>query len=170
MTVFSKIRGPLSGYHGPMKLRFALAVLIAAYTLHASDPLAPLSFMSGCWEMRQGPMTVEEQWNKPSGETMLGLSRTLKQGKTVFSEFMRIERRGTEFYYIPRIGTKAEPVAFKMTKISAAEVIFENPAHDFPQRILYRATPEGGLYARIEGADKGKPRHEDFPMKRTDCR
>ena len=45
---------------------------------------------------------------------------------------------------------------------------FENAAHDFPQRIIYRKTA-GGLHARIEGLDKGKPRSEDFPYKRVSC-
>ena len=146
-----------------------LLFLMAATSLPAADTLAPLAFMSGCWEMKQGPMIIEEQWSKPAGETMLGLSRTMKQGKTVFSEFMRIEKQGADFQYVPRIGTKQGPVAFKMTKISADEVIFENAAHDFPQRILYRSTPDG-LFARIDGVEKGKARGEDFPMKRVDCR
>ena len=41
--------------------------------------------------------------------------------------------------------------------------------HDFPQRILYRKV-EGGLFARIEGVDKGKPRSVDFPMTAASCR
>ena len=151
-----------------MYMRFLL-LFVAAASLPAADPLAPLAFMSGCWEMKQGPMTIEEQWSKPAAETMMGLSRTMKAGRTVFSEFMRIEKQGADFYYTPRIGTKQAPVPFKMTKATADEAVFENPAHDFPQRILYRKTADG-LFARIDGVDKGKPRGEDFPMKRVDCR
>ena len=92
----------------------------------------------------------------------------MKQGRTVFHEFMRIEQQGAEITYTPRIGTSAKPVSFRLIKQTADEVVFENAAHDFPQRIIYRKTA-GGLHARIEGVDKGKPRSEDFPYKRVSC-
>jgi hypothetical protein len=48
------------------------------------------------------------------------------------------------------------------------EVVFENPAHDFPQRIRYRASG-AALQARIEGTMNGKTRGIDFPYTRTNC-
>jgi hypothetical protein len=50
-------------------------------------------------------------------------------------------------------------------KFSATELVFENPSHDFPQRVIYRKVPDG-LLARIEGVINGKPRGEDYPFKR----
>jgi hypothetical protein len=70
--------------------------------------------------------------------------------------------------YTPRIGTTQTPVSFKVIRQTGDEVVFENLAHDFPQRILYRPLP-GGLFARIEGSKSGGDRHEDFPMKRVSC-
>lgn len=99
----------------------------------------------------------------------MGMSRNLKQGRAVFSEFMRIETRGEDVYYIARIGdSKQTPTPFKLIRLEGQEAVFENPEHDFPQRIIYRAT-EGGLFARIEGKDKGKDRSEDYPMKSVSC-
>jgi hypothetical protein len=144
-----------------------LALLLFSVTAQAGD-LPALTWMSGCWSMAAGPMTIDEQWSKPAAETLLGASRTMKQGRTVFHEFMRIEQQGTEVTYTPRIGTSAKPVTFRLIKQTADEVVFENAAHDFPQRIIYRKTA-GGLHARIEGVDKGKPRSEDFPYKRVSC-
>src|SRR5258706_4807753 len=113
-------------------------------------------------------MITEEQWSKPAGDTMLGLSRTLKAGKTVFSEFMRIEKTPDGFVYRARILPGQPGTLFKMIRSTDTEVVFENPAHDFPQRILYRKV-DGGLFARIEGVDKGKPRGVDFPMSSVSC-
>jgi len=149
-------------------MKNALLLTLFAFSLHAAD-VAGLSFMSGCWVTEQGPVTIEEQWNKPAGGQMMGLSRTIKAGKVVFSEFMRIDMDKGEIYYLPRIGTNAAPVRFKLTTQSNTEVIFENPTHDFPQRILYRKT-DSGLFARIEGTQNGKSRGEDFPMKSVACR
>ncbi|MFN7926200.1 MAG: DUF6265 family protein [Bryobacteraceae bacterium] len=147
-------------------MKLAMIFLLAAAAF--AQDVAALSFLTGCWSMSQGPMVIEEEWSRPAADGMLGFSRTLKGGKTVFSEFMRVEKKGATLVYLPRIGTKEAAVAFTMTKMSAEEVIFENPRNDFPQRILYRKV-EGGLHARIDGKQKGKERAEDFPYKRVAC-
>lgn len=149
------------------KMIGALCGLMIAGTLQGGD-VGQLSWMSGCWAMSAGPMVIEEQWAKPLGGMMMGLARTSKQGRVVFHEFMRITTSGADVVYTPRIGSPEKPVPFKLIKQSADEVVFENPTHDFPQRILYRKKAEG-LFARIEGVDKGKERGEDFPMKRVPC-
>ncbi len=41
-------------------------------------------------------------------------------------------------------------------------MVFENPQHDFPQRILYRKNPDGTLHARAEGERNGKLSGQDF--------
>lgn len=149
-------------------LRISLSVLMASVTLMADGDIAALSWMAGCWEGKAGSLTVEEQWTKPTADLSLGISRNRKQSKTVFHEFMRIDRQGADVFYTPRIGSSEKPVSFKLIRQSDGEVVFENAAHDFPQRILYRKV-EGGLHARIEGMDKGKARAEDFPMRRVSC-
>ena len=58
---------------------------------------------------------------------------------------------------------------FKLIKGSAREVIFENPQHDFPQRVIYRLQSDGSLVGRIEGVSKGKEKAVDFPMSRERC-
>jgi len=46
---------------------------------------------------------------------------------------------------------------------------FENPQHDFPQRIIYRRGTEGWLYATIEGKLQGQDRQVTYPYRRIDC-
>ncbi len=67
----------------------------------------------------------------------------------------------------PRIGNR-EPVPFKLLRISETEVVFENPTHDFPQRIIYRKR-DPGLWARIEAGEPGKVRGNNIPMKKASC-
>lgn len=147
-------------------MKLMVLLLAAAMPHFAQGPAFGL--MSGCWAMRTGPVVIQEQWNAPAGGQMMGISRTIRDGKVVFNEFMRIETRADGVYYTPRIGTNAAPVDFKLAKQSPTEVVFENPAHDFPQRILYRKSAEG-LFARIEGTKDGKSRSEDFPMQPAPC-
>ena len=58
---------------------------------------------------------------------------------------------------------------FTMTIVTNREVIFENPDHDFPQRIIYRLVSDEELLGRIEGTIDGVERAADFPMKKVDC-
>jgi len=44
--------------------------------------------------------------------------------------------------------------------------VFENPQHDFPQRISYKLNPDGTLLAAIDGTKAGKIRRVEFPYKR----
>ena len=45
------------------------------------------------------------------------------------------------------------PTTFRLTASGADWARFENPAHDFPQRIEYHRTPDG-LHAETAGPDK----------------
>jgi hypothetical protein len=146
-----------------------LLSLLAAFSLYAqSTDVSALGWMRGCWEMRTpNGMTVEEQWTKPAGGTMLGMGRTMRNGKTVFTEFMRISEENGRLTYTARIGTKGV-TPFPLLKMSEGEVVFENPQHDFPQRVIYRKQGSG-LFARVEGMNKGKEQHEDFVYQRVSC-
>jgi len=142
---------------------------IGLMAAESKPDIARLAWLAGCWEGQTGPVRIEEHWSKPAGGAMLGLSRNMKGDKVIFSEFMRISQDEGKIVYTPRIGTKAAPVPFGLIRMSADEAVFENLAHRFPQRILYRREPNGSLFARIEGMDNGKARGEDFPMQRTRC-
>ena len=101
---------------------------------------------------------------------MIGMGRTIKGGKAVDWEFMRIEQRGKDLYYLAKPKENAAETPFKLIRSSASEAVFENPEHDFPQRVIYRLAKSGNLEARIEGtASDGKVKGIDFPMDRKKC-
>jgi Domain of unknown function (DUF6265) len=136
------------------------------------DPFAPIAWLAGCWAP-QGQATVSagsaEQWMAPAGGLMLGMARTLKNGRVVEFEFMQI-RAGAD----GRLSFIAQPqgrppTEFGLLRQGEAEAVFENPAHDFPQRVIYRLAAPDRLVARIEGVAHGKARGIDFPMQRSAC-
>ncbi len=105
---------------------------------------------------------------QPAGKMMLGMSHTVVNGKTREYEFIRIvqEENGDIFFIATPSGQKE--ARFKMTSATEREARFENPAHDFPQRIIYRREGDS-LIGRIEGTSNGKERAVDFPLKRISC-
>jgi hypothetical protein len=128
-----------------------------------------LGWISGCWVSDKGNERTEEQWTKPAGQSMLGIGRTVAGGKTVFTEFIQIREINGEIAYTVALGMGARPVSFKLIKSSDKEAVFENPQHDFPQRIIYRRESADSLFARIEGQEKGVNKGMDFRFKRAGC-
>ena len=130
-----------------------------------------MGWLAGCWELNvpQRQMTIAEHWMKPSGGTLIGMSRTVKSGKTTGFESVRIVTTETGIDYVAKPSTNKEETAFKLIKSTSSEIVFENLAHDFPQRIIYRNQAPDTLFARIEGTQNGKLSGMDIPMIRAKC-
>lgn len=128
-----------------------------------------LAWLAGCWQAEQGEAGSGEHWLPPAGGTMFGVSRTVKNGKTVAYEFVqvRLNAEGKLVYIALPSGQKK--ATFAASAVGSDSVTFENPEHDFPQKVIYRLQPDGRLLARIEGMRDGKLRGVDFPMRRVAC-
>ena len=105
---------------------------------------------------------------KPAGGLMLGMSRTLANEKASEYEFLQIRQQGADIFYVAKPSGQPE-ASFKLIRGSNREAVFENPEHDFPQRIIYRLQPDGSLLARIEGKNKNSELAIDYPMSRATC-
>ena len=128
-----------------------------------------LGWLSGCWAREGKEAGTDETWTSPAGGTLLGTSRTVHDGKTVFHEFMMIrpaEDGGLEFVAWPSGQAEA---SFPMVEKGEHRVVFENPEHDFPQRIVYHLREDVQLDARIEGKQNGETQGVDFRFRRVAC-
>lgn len=139
-----------------------LVVLAAALAapLRAADgtPAAraeSLSWLAGAWSGTDGPLEMEEVWTAPKGGSLLAVHRDVKGGRTVSFEFLRIAETEGGLVYHASPGGKA-PTPFALAESGPRRAVFENRAHDFPQRILYWLDDAGALHARIEGPRNGK--------------
>ena len=137
-------------------MQLLLAVLMAAQPVPAPAPAPELpSWLAGSWIARQpSGEWSEEWWTTARAGLMLGGSRSGNGGELGFFEHMRIARtaHGMEFCAMPKGQAGGY---FPATSVTAAEVVFENPAHDYPTRIAYRRVP-GGIEAEISGPNGAK--------------
>ena len=149
-----------------------LVLLVGCFIVPAQTPkptINDLSWLAGCWEANLRGRQVNEQWMKPGGGIMLGMARTVAQGKAAEFEFTQIrEDKDGAIYYVAKPSGQAE-ASFKLVKLQNKEAVFENPQHDFPQRIIYRLQPDGSLFARVEATVNGQLRGIDYPYKRAKC-
>ena len=150
----------------------AFLLIVLGLTVQAQSPkptLNDLGWLAGCWEANLRGREVNEQWMKPSGGIMLGMARTVAQGKAAEFEFTQIrEDKDGSIYYVAKPSGQSE-ASFKLVKLKNKEAVFENPQHDFPQRIIYRLEADGSLFARVEATAEGKLRGIDYPYKRAKC-
>ncbi len=144
---------------------------LAALFLAAPSPadISQLAWLTGCWAQDGQESGSAEQWMAPAGESMLGVNRTVRNGKTVAFEFMRIieEDDGNIVFIASPSGQQT--ARFTLTSVSSIEAVFENPQHDFPQKVIYRRVSKNSLTGRIEGKVNGADRAVDFPMTRSNC-
>jgi hypothetical protein len=125
------------------------------------------AWLQGCWEHITPARSVEESWTAAKGESMIGVGRTIRDGKTVAYEMIVLREQGDQLAYDAHPSGQP-PATFLSTRISATELVFENPAHDFPQEVGYRRNGDGVL-AWIRGIQNGKERRTEFPYTRVQC-
>lgn len=144
----------------------SLAVLAAILPPSAwAASVADMAWLSGSWEGKVGAGLMDEQWGAPSGDSILGMARVVRGGKTTFVEFMQVKPEGAEI--VLTVITPGEPeVKFRLTRAADREAVFENPGRDFPSKIVYKLTPDGALFARVEGKHDGKPISQEFSLSR----
>ena len=149
-------------------LRYILLFFVAATAAQAAT-VEDLAWLSGCWSQEGAEAGSVEMWSSPAGGPLLGGARPVKGGKTVALELTQIRAlEDGKLAYIAKPSNQAE-ATFPLLRLGEKEVAFENKAHDFPQRIIYRLAAPGVLHARIEGSSSGKERGIDYPMKKIAC-
>lgn len=146
-----------------------VAMLIGLPSATESAAVEDLAWLAGCWASVGNEAGSGEQWMAPAGGTLLGVNRTVKNAKTVAYEFLQIrESAPGEIEFVANPSGQSE-TAFALVSLSGSRVVFENAAHDFPQRIIYHLKDGGALEARIEGKVEGQLRAVDFPFQRASC-
>jgi len=108
-----------------------------------------------------------ECWSAPRGGLMLGWNRSVRaDGRGAF-EFLRIADTADGVVYFASPGGR-EATPFRLAEAADRSVVFENPEHDFPQRILYRLGTDGVLHARVEATADGALRHLEWSFRAAD--
>jgi Domain of unknown function (DUF6265) len=147
----------------------ALCALAAPARADAPDA-SRLAWLEGRWTGTQDGIASEEIWTSPAGGALIGMHKDVQGGRMVGFEYIRIEKTAAEgLVYVasPRGGATTR---FKMVELSARRVVFANPGHDFPQRILYWLDERGALHARIEGRVQGVVRGQEWVWTRAAAR
>ena len=104
----------------------------------------------------------------PRGGSMIGVGRTVRDNTLRDYELVLLtEKDGRLAYEAHPAGQAAN--TFMSSLVADTAVIFEDPKHDFPQRVGYVRRGPDSLVAWIDGVASGASRRAEFPYRRVAC-
>ena len=119
--------------------------------------LADLEWLLGSWTSVQGELLISENWQRAGDELFTAEFREMNasSGEIEVSETIRLEVRDGAVFYVATVQGNPGPVAFRLTRCSASNAVFENPEHDSPKRIEYDLRAERDLRVLVSNGGSG---------------
>lgn len=143
-----------------------VSALAAAILADAAADVAKLSWMAGSWVHEKDGVTVRETWLPPAGGAMAGAGQTNRPGRKPFIEHVKITAEPAGATFTAMLPGQP-PTPFVLLPGPDGEAVFENKAHDFPQRVIYRRCGED-LCAAVEGEVNGALKREEWRYRRAE--
>ena len=130
------------------------------------DDLKKLEWLTGQWEGIMGSGLYHEEWYPDELNNLTGRAYLIKNGEITNNEKLKIHLIENDIFYTADVSHNPAPVSFKLTEYSDKIFIFENPEHDFPQKITYEILSENNFKATVEAVNESKTRKLVYDLKR----
>ena len=156
-------------------MKNAILILILALTFTSclkskeASKIVVADWLLGNWENKSDEGDLLETWKKVNDSLYDGESYFIKGKDTLHFEKIQMKQKGEALYYIATIKgqNNDKPVTFKHNDTIEKQLVFENPKHDYPQRIVYSQMTKDSIIIQISGIQQGKPSSERFSMKKS---
>ena len=137
-------------------------------TAQSNSEITKVKWLVGTWENKTPRGSIYEYWVEKNDNELSGMSFMIQDQDTVVFERVSLIQEAGGLFYIPIVNDQNDgmPVRFGLNRITEEGMLFENPAHDFPQFISYSKVQMDSLVAEISGVVNGQERKQTFPMKR----
>lgn len=133
------------------------------------EELNKAGWLIGGWENNSPEGRAIETWEKKNDSIYAGKSYFIMGKDTVSEESIVLEQHGKQLLYIPTVKDQNEgkPVTFSLTYSTNQQLVFENPQHDFPQKIAYTQITHDSVWIEVSGMVEGKLQAQNYPMTRV---
>lgn len=158
-----------------MRKTFTILVLLLVVAAcknsdsNKNDKIKASQWLLGKWQSKSTDGYLQETWKKVNDSTFQATSYYIKEEEDILHfETITLQQKGEELTYSAAVKGQNDdkPVAFKLTTATEKQLVFENPKHDYPQKISYTQTTPNSLVAKISGIQQAKPTSEQFSMKK----
>jgi hypothetical protein len=155
------------------KIIISLGILAMISCQNHSDKqfekIEKLNWLIGQWENTTPEGYLTETWTKTNDSTFSGQTYFIINKKdTVHNESVVLTQLNDELIYRHTVKgqNNDEPVEFKLTSEAENNFAFDNPKHDYPQKVVYKKVNEKSLVVIISGKQQGKVSTESYPMQK----
>jgi len=130
------------------------------------EKLEKLSWLLGNWENQMPNGTLVENWKKVNDSTYNGESFFINKKDTIHYEYIQLIQNKEEVVYYATVEgqNNEQAIPFILTSEINNIFSFENPKHDYPQKIMYKKINTTHFTATISGNEQGKISSENYPM------
>ena len=151
-----------------LALLAALLVVVSCKNQASDEKLNPTQWILGSWEQKTDKGIMTETWERKNDSLFVGSCYFINESDTLHTETIVLEQRADSITYSAKvIGQNNEKaISFTLTTANTNSLVFENPTHDYPQKIVYKMINSTNLVATISGIQQGKPSNESFPMRK----
>lgn len=156
-------------------MKNAILILILALTFTSclkskeASKIVVADWLLGNWENKSDEGDLLETWKKVNDSLYDGESYFIKGKDTLHFEKIQMKQKGEALFYIATVKgqNNDKPVTFKHNDTIEKQLVFENPKHDFPQKIVYSQITKDSIIIQISGIQQGKSSSERFSMKKS---
>jgi hypothetical protein len=127
-----------------------LALIFCLICTYSFGQQKEFEWLIGTWQ-EEGKQAFEV-WTK-TDDFLSAESYKMKDGNRIVTEENKIIKKGNDFFYVPDVAGPQGPIEFKITSFDKNSFTAENPAHDFPQKIIYKRVDENHLQAFVSKKD-----------------
>lgn len=136
----------------------------------AGPRISDVAWIAGNWIKRDGKNLLQELWTEPTGDSMVGSFRWIKDGKVWIYELMTIrEEGGTLVFRFRHFASdmtawepKTEPITYRLLSLGDREAVFENPNDAKHHRYELSRPDDKTLLVRVGAKREGKIAYNEF--------
>jgi hypothetical protein len=131
------------------------------------EELKKAKWILGEWKKTDSIGTLEEKWKSENDSTYIGTSYFIKEnGDTIHSEAIELQEFQEHLIYKATVKgeNNNDAIPFLLMQSTDSLLVFENPKHDYPQKIMYKRNKDKSILATVSGKQQGKNTSEEYLM------
>ena len=135
--------------------RYFVFLVILLASCSPGGPGLPL-WLEGEWKTNNESGFAGEYWRLENDTLLSGQGMVHIAGQLKVMEEISIFIRDDQIYYGANVigQNQGRRILFRATYIADGHLVFENPQHDFPTRIVYKLKDSDTLEVNISGRDE----------------